>query len=124
MLDKALTRLAEIILGGRSVPEPPAALPGTVPDAPHRALSELDALDFKPGPTWHTLPGQRIELGATGFQISLHPETPLMLYQLWGPAGEALGGCSQLDVLKAYGAIKAREREEFAWAPRPQGAGE
>lgn len=117
MLNKAMSRLADVLFGSLTVPSAtPAAStpaePATDPTPPALLASNATL-------AWHALPGQMLELGDSGFQITLHPaqRNSQLLYQLWGPAGEHLGGCSDLAHLKFYGEQKARERGEFVWRP-------
>jgi hypothetical protein len=68
---------------------------------------------------WIALPGNRIELGASGFYISLHtpraderlPEP--YLYRLWTPEGRLVAYGASLQAHKDMGERLAAEREEF-----------
>lgn len=77
-------------------------------------------------PTWHALPGNRIELGATGFAIEArYEDREGRVYRLWSPEGVLLasGGTMMLQGLKGMAEQLARDRREFEapradwWAP-------
>jgi hypothetical protein len=68
---------------------------------------------------WIALPGNRIELGASGFYVSLHTPRPDQsmpepyLYRLWTPEGRLVAFGSNLRALKDMGERLAAERQEF-----------
>lgn len=65
-------------------------------------------------PTWHALPGHRLELGATGFYIQLDLAAREPLYKLYSPEGRYYGWGFDLQGLKAAAERYADERREFA----------
>jgi hypothetical protein len=75
-----------------------------------------------PARRWHALPGNnRMELGATGFAITLHTEVTGPLYCLWTPEGRLVGtNAFDLPQCKAWGERLAAERDEFVCTERPQ----
>jgi hypothetical protein len=64
---------------------------------------------------WQALPGNdRMELGDTGFAITLHTDLTGPLYCLWTPEGRLVGTNGfDLPQCKAWGERLARERDEF-----------
>jgi hypothetical protein len=68
---------------------------------------------------WIAMPGRRIELGATGFYISLHTAGEAerlaepYLYRLWAPEGRLIAHSMDLQSLKTFGRRLAAERDEF-----------
>ena len=78
------------------------------PEAPPLALA----------PTWQALPGQVIELGATGFQIKLDTRPMHPLYLLVAPEGWTVLGGADLPTLKSLGERFARERTEFVFVEK------
>jgi hypothetical protein len=68
---------------------------------------------------WIALPGNRIELGASGFYVSLHTPRPdermpePYLYRLWTPEGRLVAFGSNLRAIKDMGERLAAERQEF-----------
>jgi len=62
---------------------------------------------------WHALPGNRIELGDTGFAIELRTKPIDVAYQLFDPEGRHIARAAELQPLKSYGEKLARERDEF-----------
>jgi hypothetical protein len=72
----------------------------------------------EPSP-WIALPGGRLELGGTGFAITLNTGHRGYLYHLWSPEGRLLLECSDLPHIKHMGQRLAAERAEFACASLP-----
>jgi hypothetical protein len=70
------------------------------------------------GPVWQAMPGQRLELGSTGFCIQLITNPILMPYLLTDPDGRIYARSGELQSLKAYAEQMARDRAEFD-APPP-----
>lgn len=73
-------------------------------------------------PKWQALPGNVIELGASGFQIVLDVGSTRPLYTLRAPEGFSHAWGFDLPALKALGERLASEREEFVcraegWKP-------
>jgi hypothetical protein len=67
-------------------------------------------------PAWHALPGNRIELGATGFAIEARHEDPLQrAYWLYSPEGTLIANCGPmvLQNLKQLAEQLAKDRQEF-----------
>lgn len=64
---------------------------------------------------WQALPGNRLELGATGYWIELRPSDPTADLFLYTPEGLGAwhGREGELDVLKLKAEECARERGEF-----------
>ena len=81
-----------------------------------------------PGPTWQAMVcGRRIELGDSGFYITLDPSAvPQLAYSLFNPEDQIIAFGHNLQGLKSMGEQMARDRAEFkpaaveAW--RPNGA--
>lgn len=64
---------------------------------------------------WIAMPGNRLELGTTGFYILLNTaRVDQTLYQLYDPENRFLGGAFELIAVKLAGEKFAREREEFS----------
>ncbi len=63
--------------------------------------------------SWHALPGNRIELGASGFAIELRTKLGELPYLLIDPDGRMMARSAELQPLKDYGERLAKEREEF-----------
>lgn len=95
----AMLLVAECLKLRRTAAQP-AAAPPSAPAAP-------------PSP-WTALPGGRLELGASGFAITLHTGMSGSLYHLWSPEGRLIHHCFDLLYLKALGERFAAERDEFA----------
>jgi hypothetical protein len=76
-----------------------------------KALSPSEKA-FNPS-RWIALPGQRMELGATAFAISLHTGLSGSLYKLWSPEGRMCWEGYDLPYIKQLGERLAAEREEF-----------
>lgn len=66
-----------------------------------------------PERAWHALPGNRLELGASGFAIELRTKLGELPYLLIDPDGRMMARSVELQPLKDYGEKLAREREEF-----------
>lgn len=90
---------------------------------PRKSVAELRPADPPPppppppaGPTWHSLPGNQLELGATGWRITLDVDRPDCDLILWTPEGRcsATGREWQLDQLKRHAELCAGNRAEFA----------
>jgi hypothetical protein len=71
-------------------------------------------------PKWKALPGQVIELGATGFQIVMDTGPNNPLYMLRAPEGWPIHSGVDLPTLKQLGERFAAEREEFVCKPEVQ----
>jgi hypothetical protein len=72
-------------------------------------------------PAWKALPGNRIELGATGFAIEAHWDDPAgNVYRIINPEGVlvAWGGPMMLQGLKGMAEQLAKDREEFVAQPQ------
>jgi hypothetical protein len=89
------------------VPPPPAYDPKDV------ALNSQPAKNKTQQPEWYSLPGGRLELGQTGFYITLNPDQPKKVYQ--GHTPEHFLICWGMDLagMKATMEVEARERAEF-----------
>ena len=75
-----------------------------------------------PAPSpWTAMPGgKRLELGASGFAITLNTGPTGQLYALWSPEGRPCGETHDLLALKQWGERLAAERAEFERvAPQP-----
>lgn len=71
---------------------------------------------------WHAMPGQRLELGGTGFWIGFFPQNDVESQMiLFSPEGTriAYGAEHLLQMLKEHAEIRAAARMEFE---APQGA--
>ena len=64
-------------------------------------------------PKWQALPGQIIELGATGFQIIMDTSPHRPMYVLRAPEGWTLYSGADLPMMKQLGERFASERQEF-----------
>lgn len=71
------------------------------------------ALKHKPASEWHSLPGGRLELGATGFYITINPGEPAKVYQGFTPEHLRIVCGPDLASMKRYLEQEARERAEF-----------
>lgn len=85
----------------------------TPPADPAPWLSLAPGETLAPPRKWHPLPGNRIELGNTGFAIQLHVGPAIYLYELLGPEGQCLSRGGDLPSLKQIGERLAEERREF-----------
>lgn len=74
-----------------------------------------DRLDPPPRPAWQALPGNRLELGATGYWIELKPTDPRADLFLYTPDGREIwtGREWMLDEIKEKAEECARQRGEF-----------
>jgi hypothetical protein len=77
-----------------------------------------------PGTPWQPLPGNVLELGATGYQIRFSPTGRGDDYRLFTPEGRPMGYCSEgnLEMLKTYAEQCAKERAQLVaqvagWKP-------
>lgn len=70
-------------------------------------------------PEWTAMPGHRIELGSTGFVITLNVEPSKPWYSLHGPEGQLMAHFNDLPSLKATAERFAAEREEFTYRGSP-----
>lgn len=59
------------------------------------------------------MPGNRLELGSTGFVIELRSQPNEQPYLLIDPEGRNVARSQELAPLKGYGEQRARERDEF-----------
>lgn len=66
-----------------------------------------------PERAWHALPGNRLELGASGYAIELRTKFGELPYWLTDPDGRLIARSVELQPLKDYGERLAKEREEF-----------
>ena len=75
-----------------------------------------DLIDRPACPAWQALPGNRLELGATGYWIELKPSDPRADLFLHNPEGLEIwtGREWMLDTLKEKAEECARQRGEFA----------
>jgi hypothetical protein len=87
-------------------------------DAPPVNNAEAPLLPGK-SPTWHAVPGGRIELGGSGFAIALVTEANRAWYTLFSPEGHILAHLNDLAVLKQCAERFAAEREEFIYISVP-----
>lgn len=71
----------------------------------------------EPPSPWQPLPGNVLELGATGFQIQLDVSPHRPLYTLRAPEGWIVAAGGDLPGLKQAGERFARERTEFVCKP-------
>jgi hypothetical protein len=67
---------------------------------------------------WIALPGNVIELGASGFRITLNIGGAGYLYSLHAPEGRLLHQSHDLPAVKALGARLSAERDEFVCRER------
>lgn len=95
----------------------------TPSDTPSPAAQQLaDKLNSLPAPVasadcpwvWYSLPGQRLELGDTGFYITFHPTVPRRVYQCYTPEHIPITAGPLLDEMKKYIEDRAKERAQFA----------
>ncbi len=70
-------------------------------------------------PEWHVVPGQRIELGDTGFSVTLLTGPDEYTYELGVPEGQKLARSGDLGALKQVAMRLALERREFMYPPAP-----
>lgn len=89
-----------------------------------RALRRLaDRMDPPPRAQWHALPGNTLELGATGYRIELKPDDPSADLIVWSPEGERIASAHQglLGECKDFAEKCAKNRDEFTpkeiWKP-------
>lgn len=93
-----------------------AAQPATPPLVPTQRPAR--------GSDWHALPGQRMELGATGWAITLSTALGAHPYTLHTPEGTVHAVASHLQPLKDLGERLAAERAEFEPRLHPAGSAE
>lgn len=67
---------------------------------------------------WHSMPGNILELGATGVVIRLRLDPRDYPYVVLDPEGRCLGASIHLTAMKMVGEQCARERSEFAPSAR------
>jgi hypothetical protein len=82
----------------------------------------LNSQPAKPQSDWYSLPGGRLELGDTGFYITLNPAEPGKVYQGFTPENYRVVWGNDLASMKRYLEGEARERAEFTppsngWKP-------
>jgi hypothetical protein len=100
-----LSDLAKRLRSRKAKALPP---PQSLPDTPPQFVPPVDP--------WQALPGDRLELGASGFAITLHRKPGTAgRYVLHSPEGEALAMCGDghLATLKQHGELIAGERRKF-----------
>lgn len=96
-----------------TIPDPFAAQA----DSRHGSAIAIDPEAYRPGPhDWAAMPGNRLELGSTGFYIALDLSPRQPLYKLHSPEHAMYAWGFDLPALKATGERYAREREEFVCA--------
>jgi hypothetical protein len=89
--------------------------PGPAPSPLPAATPELSANPMR----WVALPGNVIELGASGFHIRLNTGPDGFLYTLYAPEGRPLMQSHDLAHTKSVGQRLAAERDEFVCTERP-----
>lgn len=94
-----------------AMPTPPLPA-GVAEDAIAAALRDVP-------PEWHVVPGQRIELGDTGFSVTLLTGPDEYTYELGGPEGQKLARSGDLPALKQVAMRLALERRQFMYPPAP-----
>jgi hypothetical protein len=62
---------------------------------------------------WFPVPGERLELGSTGFYIELVANDQEPPYRGYSPEGYQYGRSRELSAMKDYLEARARERAEF-----------
>jgi hypothetical protein len=72
-----------------------------------------------PAAAWAPMPGNRLELGDTGFYVSLNLMPAQPMYWLFSPEHFVVGYGGDLGALKSLGERLARERLEFACSHLP-----
>lgn len=77
-----------------------------------------------PASPWQPLPGNVLELGATGYQIRFNPAWTDSDYRLFSPEGARLASCTEgnLEILKSHAERCAAERAQLVpttegWKP-------
>lgn len=103
-----LQALAQMLFG-RALQQP-APAPATAP-------APADAAPAAPASPWQPLPGNVLELGATGYQIQMDVSPKNPLYTLRAPEGWIVAYGVDLAGLKAAGERFASERAEFVCKP-------
>ncbi len=68
---------------------------------------------------WHALPGNRIELAATGFAIEFTPGRDVPWFTAYCPDGSKLAVGMQLQVMKQWLEQLHRDRCEFVFTGEP-----
>lgn len=92
---------------------PPAANPAAGLAALVAAALAARA-EVQASPRWTALPGGRIELGCTGFQIQLVTDARQDPYTAFDPEGRRMATGFHLDALKRFAEQHAAWRAEFA----------
>ena len=77
------------------------------------ALNRTPAKNKTPQPEWYSLPGGRLELGQTGFYITLNPDQPKKVYQGHNPEHHCICWGNDLAGMKKTLEVEASERAEF-----------
>ena len=101
-----LEKLDQLLRKAKKIP-PPAYDPKDV------ALNRTPAKNKTPQPEWYSLPGGRLELGQTGFYITLNPDQPKKVYQGHTPEHFLICWGNDLAGMKETLECEARERAEF-----------
>ena len=83
-----------------------------VPPPPQYDPADV-ALNRNPESRWQALPGGRLELGTTGFYITLNPGEPGKVYQGFTPEHLRIVTGPDLAGMKRFLEREARERAEF-----------
>lgn len=78
-----------------------------------RLRAVLDQPAYSHSQAWHSLPGQRIELAATDWSITLGTQADQPMYKLSTPEGQPVATSIKLQSLKDLAARLATERAEF-----------
>ncbi|TAL72878.1 MAG: hypothetical protein EPN79_02225 [Burkholderiaceae bacterium] len=69
-------------------------------------------------PKWYPLPGYRLALGDTGFEISMEQTGKLAgFFVLWNPECKGVFASADLDELKTSGEAQAKFRAQFNTSP-------
>lgn len=76
-------------------------------------LANAPAILRSSGPQWVAVLGQRLELGATGFEIRLMSDPHTMPYHVFDPDGRRMAWGGDLQGLKRFAEQHARDRAEF-----------
>jgi hypothetical protein len=107
-----LEKIDQLLRKAKKIP-PPAYDPKDV---------ALNSQPAKPQSDWYSLPGGRLELGDTGFYITLNPAEPGKVYQGFTPENYRVVWGNDLASMKRYLEGEARGRAEFTppsngWKP-------
>lgn len=96
-------------------PDAPTPPPQADPDAPTLPMQYTDGRAGCQGiDVWYAMPGQLLELGATGWSITLLTGRQRTVYRLTGPDGLPLATGSDLQAMKRLAEAMAADGREFS----------